>query len=65
VVGSTVPTPCCNLGFFFHAVWNKGLLNIESLDEFLPGRVVEAENGLVFLDVSLSLLVNGIWGRRN
>ena len=35
---------------------DERLLDIEGVDEHLPGVVVDAKDGLIFLDVVLSLL---------
>lgn len=40
---------------------NEGLFDVESLNELLPGAVVDAEDGLVFLNFLLPLLVDRVW----
>jgi hypothetical protein len=56
-----VPSARSDLAFLFHAMRNEGLFDVESLNELLPGAVVDAEDGLVFLDFLLPLLVDCVW----
>jgi hypothetical protein len=56
-----VPPSRCDLALLFGAMRNQRLFDIESLNELLPGRVIDAEDGLVFLNFLLSLLVDCVW----